>query len=108
MVDRIEATEKFLTDKLKKYSKEAIIKALFSINDFITIDRLCHQLELQRLIEKSKAEERRMEKNIKDTKEAIKEYNELVLKVNKVGYAAAQIKDLERMNELLQIIRRTK
>ena len=74
MVDRIEATEKFLTDKLKKHPKEAIIKALFSFNDYTTIDRMCHQLELQRLIEKNKAEEERMDKIIKETKEAIKEY----------------------------------
>ena len=108
MVDRIEATEKYLTDKLKKHSKEAIIKALFSVNDYTTIDRMCHQLELQRLIEKNKAEEERMDKIIKETKEAIKEYNELVAKVNKVGIAEVQTKDIKRMHELLQIIRRTK
>ncbi len=108
MVDRIEATEKFLTDKLKKHPKEAIIKALFSFNDYTTIDRMCHQLELQRLIEKNKAEEERMDKIIKETKEAIKEYSELVAKVNKVGIAEVQTKDIKRMHELLQIIRRTK
>ena len=49
-----------------------------------------------------------MDKIIKETKEAIKEYNELVAKVNKVGIAEVQTKDIKRMHELLQIIRRTK
>ena len=65
MVDRIEATEKFLTDKLKKHPKEAIIKALFSFNDYTTIDRMCHQLELQRLIEKTRLKKREWIKLLK-------------------------------------------
>lgn len=102
----IELTEKYLREKLSKYSKATIIEAIFRKFDYTQIDILCHNCFVADSIKKQEAENKRMEENLFQTKKAIEEYNSLCKEIKEKGIEKMPLAKLQRMRQLLEIIRK--
>ena len=102
----VEVTEKYLREKLSKYSKATIIDAIFRRLDFTQIDILCHNCDVAESIKRQEAENKRMEENLSQTRKAIDEYNGLVRELKEKGIEKMPLVKLQRMRKLFEIIRK--
>ncbi|MBQ3047089.1 MAG: hypothetical protein II988_07300 [Clostridia bacterium] len=102
-----EKTEEYLYKKLSKYTKDEIIKALIATStlDLNRIDIVAHRCYMVRLEKERELEEKRINENIEKTKKAIDEYNGLIAKAKQKGIESLSLKEIERMQQLLKIIR---
>lgn len=107
MIDRGDITQKYLRSKLSKFTKDEIIDCILNNYDYTFIDLLSARLGNARSIKQAQEEEKRLDENLKKTEKAINEYNGLVKKANEVGFQKMSLKEVQRMNELLKIIRST-
>ena len=108
IVDRADLTQKYLRSKLSKFTKDEIIDCILNNYDYTFIDLLSARLGNARSIKQAQEEEKRIDENLKKTKKAIIEYNGLVEKAKQVGFEKMSLKEVQRMNELLKIIRSKK
>ena len=105
-MSQYDTTKNYLKEKLSKYSKETIINAIFESLEFSTIDLLCHKCFLIESMKKAEQEEKRETENLKRFKSAVAEYNELCKELKEKGVNGISLKKLERMQELLKIIKK--
>lgn len=105
-MSKIDATEKYLREKLSKYSKATIIEAIFRRLDFTQIDILCHNCDVAESIKRQEAENKRMEENLSQTRKAIDEYNSLAKELKEKGIEKMPLAKLQRIQKLLKIIRK--
>lgn len=94
-------TVEYLTKKLRAYSKEDIISALVK-TDFITADRVAGYCEGKKLMREAEEDRRRIDDGYKK----INEYNALVKELKQVGIDKFPLKKLEKMQKLLEEIRK--
>ena len=105
-MNRVDETEKYFRKKLSQYSKETIINAIFDKFEFTTIDLLCHKCFVVESMKKAEQEERRETENLKRFESAVTEYNTLCKKAKEKGISGLSLKEIERMRELLKIIKK--
>ena len=105
-MNKIDETEKYLRKKLSQYSKETIINAIFDRFEFTTIDLLCHKCFVVESMKKAGQEEKREAENLKRFEGAVTEYNTLCKKAKEKGIVGLSLKEIQRMQELLKIIKK--
>lgn len=103
MVDRNDATVKYISSKLRKHSKEDIIYALVS-TDFTVADRVADTCEYMSLMKSHREEEKRLAQECAEIQQATDEYNALYKELARVGVDNFPIEKTERMLSLLQKI----
>lgn len=72
---RVDDTKEYLSKKLKEYTKEELIDAMFLKLDYIQVDRIADGCWQIRNMRKMEADARREEREAKVLKESIEEYN---------------------------------
>ncbi len=97
---------KILREKLNKHSKETIIDAIFKKFNYMTISDICHKCFLVESQKKAEQEERREAENLKRFGSAVTEYNTLCKKAKEKGILGLSLKEVQRMQELLKIIKK--
>ena len=102
---RVDDTKEYLNKKLKEYTKEELIDAMFLKLDYIQVDRIADGCWQIRNMRKMEADARREEREAKVLKERIEEYNKLVEESNKVGIVNMPPAKINRMAALIKIIR---
>lgn len=102
---RVDDTKEYLSKKLKEYTKEELIDAMFLKLDYIQVDRIADGCWQIRNMRKMEADARREEREAKVLKESIEEYNKLVEESNKVGIVNMPSVKINRMATLIKIIR---
>lgn len=105
MVDRNNATVKYISSKLRKYSKEDIIYALVSA-DFTVADRVADTCEYMSLMKSHREEEKRLAQECAEIQQATDEYNALYKELARVGFSGFPVEKTERMLSLLQKIKK--
>ena len=101
MVDRNDKTVKYISSKLRKYSKEDIIYALVRA-DFTFAERVAHSCELLKITREQDEEERQYLK----FRQAVDEYNALSNEAKSVGIANLPHGKIVRMLALYQEIQK--
>lgn len=105
-MSQYDTTKKHLKEKLRKYSKETIINAIFERLEFTTIDLLCHKCFLIEEMKKAEQEEKREMEKLMRFEDAVRKYNGLCKKLEEKGVEGMSLDELYHMEDLLQIIKK--